>query len=64
MQEIEKQLHLVHALSKDVSSEITEQEINSNLPIGRVASVTPNSPSDEAVSFEFILIINNYIQIL
>lgn len=53
MQEIEKQLHLVHSLNKDSVENKMEVDINPDLAFARISSVTVNSPADEAVSMIF-----------
>lgn len=50
MQEIEKQLHLIHSLNKDTAGNKMDIDVNPDLAFARISSVTTGSPADEAVS--------------
>lgn len=53
MQEIEKQLHLIHSLNKDSAGNKMEVDVNPDLAFARISSVIISSPADEAVSVIF-----------
>ena len=52
MRKIEEQLSYIHSMSNDSSSSPSSRTDDIyNLPIAKVASVSPGSPADEAVSY-------------